>query len=246
MQVVQQGARSVGGVRGVHGSAGQVPNQPAVDGAKGELTACCPLSSTCYMVEDPADLGAREVGVDFQSCALSDVCGLPVCPQLIAEVGGAPVLPDDGVVDGLAGGAVPDHGGFPLVGDADGSDVGHGQSGFGNGLAGGGQLTRQDVLWVVFHPARLGKVLRKFLLRHAQNAATVVEDEAAAAGGALVQGEDVLFHAVGFHLMLHPKDGICPAAGTAFSASKVSRTCRMSAPVTGTSLPGRAPSNCPR
>ena len=38
-------------------------------------------------------------------------------------VGDAGVLPDDGVADGLAGVAVPDHGGFALVGDADGGEI---------------------------------------------------------------------------------------------------------------------------
>ena len=47
----------------------------------------------------------------------------PCCFELLAESGGAAILPDDGVVDGLAGGAVPDDGGFALVGDADGGDV---------------------------------------------------------------------------------------------------------------------------
>ena len=133
---------------------------------------------------------------------------------------------------------------MPIAGD-----VRHRQSGLGHGLPGGGQLTRsQDVLWIVLHPSRLGIVLREFLLRQAHNAAAVVEDQAAAAGRALVQGEDVLAHAVGFHLMLQPKRGdLSRRRGSACPASKVGPgRCRMSAPVTGTSLPGRAPSNCPR
>ena len=46
-----------------------------------------------------------------------------VALHLVAEAGGAAVLPDDGVADRLAGLAVPDDGGFALVGDADGGDV---------------------------------------------------------------------------------------------------------------------------
>ena len=40
-----------------------------------------------------------------------------------ADAGGAAILPDDRVVDRLAGRAVPDHRGLALVGDADGGDV---------------------------------------------------------------------------------------------------------------------------
>ena len=47
----------------------------------------------------------------------------PSALQLRADVGGAAVLPDDGAVHGLPGGAVPDHGGLALVGDADRGDV---------------------------------------------------------------------------------------------------------------------------
>ena len=38
--------------------------------------------------------------------------------HLVASCGGAPILPDDGVVHGLAGLAIPDDRGFALVGDA--------------------------------------------------------------------------------------------------------------------------------
>ena len=43
--------------------------------------------------------------------------------QALTQVGGTPVLPDDGVVNGLPGFPVPDHGRFPLIGDADGRDL---------------------------------------------------------------------------------------------------------------------------
>ena len=43
--------------------------------------------------------------------------------QRARRIGGAAVLPDDGVVDRLAGRAVPDHGGLALVGDADAGDI---------------------------------------------------------------------------------------------------------------------------
>jgi hypothetical protein len=47
----------------------------------------------------------------------------PLRAQLGAQRLGAAVLPDDGVVDRLAGAAVPQHRGLALVGDADGGDV---------------------------------------------------------------------------------------------------------------------------
>ena len=197
------------------------------------------------MVEDPAHLGAREVGVDFESGALSNVFGMAFAAQPVAIVGRPPVLPHDGVVDGLAGGTVPHNRGFPLVCDADPGDVRHRQSGLGHGIPSGGELRSQDFLWIVLHPSRLGIVLGEFLLGQGDNVSGMIKNQTAAAGRALVEGEDVLAHS-GFHLMLQPSEGICPSSGIACPASNRSKTRRMSAPVTGMSLPGLAPSNCPR
>ena len=69
------------------------------------------------------DLGAGEVGVDHEAGAFADEGFVAVALQAIAEIRGAAVLPDDRVVDRLAGLAVPDDGGLALVGDADGGDV---------------------------------------------------------------------------------------------------------------------------
>ena len=62
---------------------------------------------------------------------LAEIAGSwPSALQFGADVGGAAVLPDDGAVHGLAGGAVPHHGGLALVGDADRGDVLRLQAGF--------------------------------------------------------------------------------------------------------------------
>src|SRR3546814_14982608 len=57
----------------------------------------------------------------------SDVCSSDLFgtlgTQLLAESGGAAVLPDDRLVDGRTGLAVPDHRRLALVGDADGGDL---------------------------------------------------------------------------------------------------------------------------
>ena len=47
----------------------------------------------------------------------------PSAISSVADLVGAGVLPDDGVVDGLAGGPVPHHRGLALVGDADRGEV---------------------------------------------------------------------------------------------------------------------------
>src|SRR6185369_197442 len=99
-----------------------------------------------------------------------------------AEVGGPAVLPDDGAVDGPAGGAVPDDDGLALVGDPDGGDLVRPAVGGGERLAGGAGDGVPDVL---------GLVLFDLLLGGPEDGerAGVVGDRAGA-GGALVDGQD--------------------------------------------------------
>jgi hypothetical protein len=91
----------------------------------------------------------------------------------------------------LARAPVPQQRGLALVGDADGADVGGRQPGLGDGFLRGGQLRGPNLHRVVLDPAGLRKVLRQLALRHRDDAALRIEDDAARAGGALVQREDV-------------------------------------------------------
>ena len=112
--------------------------------------------------------------------------------ELFNDFLGAGVLPDDCVVDGLTGVLVPHDGGFTLVGDADCSDfvvvdfaVCHSHC-----------YDLTDVLpnlgCVVLDPAGLGEDLLVLELALSHVLARLVEQDRAGAGGALVDGEDVL------------------------------------------------------
>ena len=74
-----------------------------------------------------------------------------------------------------------------MIGNADrrhlfGAHAGLRQSGFGRG-----QLCVPDFLGIVLDPAGLRVILFELLLRQAAYAAVMIEDDAAAAGRALVQ-----------------------------------------------------------
>ncbi len=119
--VEQQGAAGVGHVGGVHGpgrgrAAGQVPQDPGVDGPEGQVRPGRHPART----EEPLQLGAREVGVEHQPGGRPHQIEVALLAQLVAAGRGAAVLPHDGPSHRLAGGAVPDHRGLALVGDADG------------------------------------------------------------------------------------------------------------------------------
>ena len=80
------------------------------------------LRALSAVVEQPRDLRAGEIGVEEQAGPLAEHRLLTGGTQLLAEAGGTPVLPDDGVGDGTAV-AVPDDRRLTLVRDADGGDV---------------------------------------------------------------------------------------------------------------------------
>ena len=81
------------------------------------------------VVEDPLHFGAGEVRVNHQAGGLADVFFHAVALELLADLGGTAALPDDSVINRLAGFTLPDDGGFTLVGDTDrrdfiGADIG--------------------------------------------------------------------------------------------------------------------------
>ncbi len=106
-----------------------------------------------------------------------------------APVRRAPVLPDQRGMQRLAGRALPQDGGFALVGHADGADVRCLQSGSGNGAARAVELALPDFLRVMFDPAWLGKMLLQRHLRHADRLAICGKNDGTRAGCALIERE---------------------------------------------------------
>jgi hypothetical protein len=131
--------------------------------------------------------------------AISPRSAEPVRPvraaQLLAQGRGAGVLPHDGVVHGFAGGAVPKDRRLPLVGDAERADLVGAQSGLGDRPGDHRLHLGPDLGGVVLHPARLGEDLAVFALVDGDDGAVLVEDDAAAGGGALVDcGDELVRH----------------------------------------------------
>ncbi len=189
VDVEQQRARGVGGVGGVHLAAGQPPQQIAIDRAEHQLAAFGPRPRAGHVIENPCDLGAGEIGIDDQAGLGRDRRLVAFVFQLGADVGGAAVLPDDGAMNGLAGGAVPHHRGLALVGDADRGDVLGADAGLLQRLAAGRHRRGPDVLRLVLDPARRRKMLRKFLLRGCGDGDVGAKHDGARGRGALIDGQ---------------------------------------------------------
>ncbi len=195
MDVEEHRARRI--TRIGHVASAKLEDEPGIDRAEGQFAALRTLTCTLDVVERPLHLGAGKIGIENEAGLLLDCVGVAGFTQCVADRRGAAVLPDDGAGNRFTRLAVPQHRGFALVGDADGGDVLGRQSFVMQGLLRHGELRLPDFVGVVLDPARMGEMLGEFLLRDAGDGAIPVEQDGARAGGALVQGQDVLGHGVG-------------------------------------------------
>ena len=156
--VEKQGARRVGGVGRVHGSAGQPPQQPAVDGPEGQLGsgrrlrprgAATPAWWPRSTGRGPARCG-RGPGRGDRRLPAPGTCGAPRRSCHTMARCRACRCCRSHTTDRL-----------PLVGDADGRDrLGLGRA----SRPARWRRRRPDLLGVVLDPARPGEVLRELLV----------------------------------------------------------------------------------
>ena len=192
--IEQRGARRIGGIGHVHLAAGEVPEQIRVDRAEGELAGFRGRARAAHVVEEPGDLGCREVGVEQQAGALAHQFLMSGARQRRAGFMRAAILPDDRIVDRLAGLAVPDDRGFALVGDADRRDILGRDAGARHRGARGRDRRGPDPLRIMLDPAGLRKDLRKFELREADRRQRRVEQKCARRGRPLIDRQQMGRH----------------------------------------------------
>ena len=106
-QIQQQGARRVRDIRRVDATAGQFPQQPAIDGAEGEFAPRRAPSSARNAVEQPGEFRAAEVRIEQQTGGATKQRLEATGFELGAQVRGAPILPYDRPRERLPGAAIP-------------------------------------------------------------------------------------------------------------------------------------------
>ena len=180
-QIEQQGARGVGRVGPVAAAAGQLPEQKTVHGAGGEFAALGAFAQARHFVQQPLQFGGGKVRVQQQAGFALQLGFKPAFPlKFAAMVRGAPVLPDDGPVYRFAASPVPQHRGFPLIGDADAGQLPPFDAGVDQSGAAARQGGLPDFPGIVFHPTIPGEVLGEFLLPQAAWLASGIENQGAA------------------------------------------------------------------
>ncbi len=195
LEVHQHRARRVGHVGDVDAAirpAGEPPGHERVDVAEERIAGLGLLQRAGDVVEDPAHLRAGEVGGQRQTRLVAEAILAAIPGELVDDMVGASVLPDDGVVERLAGAPVPDDGRLTLVGDADRGDILLADKTLGERALDDCLRVMPDLARAVFDPARLWVDLLVLHLLNGNDVAGVVEDHAARARRPLVDRRDVL------------------------------------------------------
>jgi len=191
VDIKEHGAGRIAHIGGVHRAATELPHQPTVHRAKQQLTALGLGSGVGHVVQQPLQLGARKIRVDQQTGF--GLNGIRQTSFAQGHAGGlsTSVLPNDGVINGLARCLVPHHTGFALVGDAQRGHLMRANACLGQRLLCRGQLGLPNLHRIMFDPPWLWVDLSDLLLCHGHDLAAGVEHNAARTGGALVKSEDV-------------------------------------------------------
>jgi len=192
--VEDERARRIGGIARMGLAAGQPPEQEAVDGAEGKPARARGRTRPLDMIDQPTDLGRREIRIEHKAGAGRNRRLVPGLPQARAHVGRATVLPYHGIVDRPSAGAVPHDRGLALIGDPDSGDVAGTGSGFGKSFARGCDRRGPDLLGIVLDPAGRRIDLRQFLLRGGNRRQCCIEQDRAGRSGSLVDREKVVGH----------------------------------------------------
>ena len=165
-----------------------------VDGTEEEFAFVSKFLGFRDVVEEPADLGGGEVGVNDEAGLLFDGLEVSLRLQFLGVVRGTAALPDDGVVNGTAGRFVPKDGGLALVGDTDGGDVGGIDLAFAEDGGDTLQLGHEDVFGSVLNPACMRVDLLELSLGFGDDLAILVKDDRSGTGGTLIQSHYIFGH----------------------------------------------------
>src|SRR5439155_603805 len=158
--------------------------------AGGELARTGPLGGARHVFEEPAELGAREVRIEHEAGLLPEDVLEATRAQLLAERGGAPVLPHDGAVHRPSAPPLPEDGGLALVRDAERRHVARAHPRAPARLAEHAQRDPPDLLRIVLDPPRLRVVLRELRVGAPDDAPLAVDHEHGRTRGPLIDRDD--------------------------------------------------------
>ena len=191
MDIKECRAAGIGVVGGKDLTAGEVVDEPGVDGAEHEVARHRALTRTVDVIENPLHLGGREIRVERKPRAGAHQFFCALLDQLVDQRCGATALPHDGVIDGLAAYAVPHHRGLALVGDTDGGNAVRMDAALKLDLHHHADLAGKHLRGILLHPAGAREAGFDATARLGDDAAVLVDDGREYRGSAAVERHDV-------------------------------------------------------
>ena len=153
------------------GAAGQVPADPVIHGPESERSG----RFDAAMFDDPGPLGGREVGIEHEPGASSNLRQIAGLGELEAPGGRPPVLPYDRAVQRAARRPVPSHSGLSLIGYPDRSRVDRPSGQLRLQLSQGCLDERPDLGGVVLDEPGSGEVLGELPVRDVDDLPVLVD-----------------------------------------------------------------------
>src|SRR5690606_1132516 len=132
--------------------------------------------------------------INQQSGAIHNDGFVAILFKFCAQRRGTPVLPHDGVMDGLAGFSVPDDRGFTLIGDSDTDNLLRVEPGTLQGTPAHCERTVPDLQSIMLDPTILRKILMKFLLSYSDLSSCVIKYDGSGTGCTLIDGKQITRH----------------------------------------------------
>ena len=173
--------------------ARQLPHQPGVYRPKTKLPFFRPLPRTRNLIENPGNLGRREIGVNQQTCRLADILPPALFFQLFAQWCCPAALPNNCVIDRAASALFPNNRRLPLIGDPDGGDLLRFNPCQQHRVDQYAILGRVNFHRVMLHPAFMRVILGILPLGNTDNLLIMVENHCTGTSRPLVKGYHILF-----------------------------------------------------
>jgi hypothetical protein len=190
--VEEQSARGIGHVGHVLVPAGQVPDEPAIHGAEGQLAALGTRPRAGHVIQNPLHLGRGKIRIEHQAgLRLRRFLARAALLEFFAEGRRPPVLPHNGRMNRLARRALPHNHRLALVGNADRRHVARPRAHLRQGFDRAAHLAGENLRRIVLYPSRLRIELLELLLRHRGNRAGLVKQNRPRTRRPLVQRQNV-------------------------------------------------------
>ena len=179
IDIEEHGASSIGHIRCMHLTTGQIPDEPTINSAKEKLSTTCPIPCAFNVIQNPSKFCCREIRIYQQSGLIAYCFDKPLGLKFITNLGGTSALPYYCVCDRLSGILVPNHGRFTLIGDTDRGDICRCCTDLFHGSTCYLKLSIPDTASIMLNPPLLREDLRKFLGNHAANLTVKIKQNTA-------------------------------------------------------------------